>query len=67
MQNLHDNNNTSLTHFPPKNHDQSTQLKYTYPYKTPPDFSINPPRLTPNITKHTNYSHTITYQQPSYP
>lgn len=49
-----------------KNQDESREVKYTYGYKTGGDFSINRGGLTGNITKESNYSETISYQQPSY-
>lgn len=66
IQNVDDNNNTNVTDFAPKNQDESREVKYTYGYKTGGDFSINRGGLTGNITKESNYSETISYQQPSY-
>ncbi|WP_407807946.1 bi-component leukocidin LukGH subunit G [Staphylococcus aureus] len=66
IQNVDDNNNTNVTDFAPKNQDESREVKYTYGYKTVGDFSINRGGLTGNITKESNYSETISYQQPSY-
>ncbi|ORN57025.1 gamma-hemolysin subunit B, partial [Staphylococcus aureus] len=64
IQNVDDNNNTNVTDFAPKNQDESREVKYTYGYKTGGDFSINRGGLTGNITKESNYSETISYQQP---
>lgn len=64
--NVDDNNNTNVTDFAPKNQDESREVKYTYGYKTGGDFSINRGGLTGNITKESNYSESISYQQPSY-
>lgn len=66
IQNVDDNKNTEVTDFAPKNQDESRDVKYTYGYKTGGDFSINRGGLTGNITKESNYSETISYQQPSY-
>ncbi|HDA1270835.1 TPA: leukocidin/hemolysin toxin family protein [Staphylococcus aureus] len=66
IQNVDDNNNTNVTDFAPKNQDESREVKYTYGYKTGGDFSINRGGLTGNITKESNYSESISYQQPSY-
>ncbi|MBE5676870.1 leukocidin/hemolysin toxin family protein [Staphylococcus sp. SS87] len=66
IQNVDNNNNTNVTDFAPKNQDESREVKYTYGYKTGGDFSINRGGLTGNITKESNYSESISYQQPSY-
>ncbi|MCS5347909.1 leukocidin/hemolysin toxin family protein [Staphylococcus aureus] len=66
IQNVDDNNNTNVTDFAPKNQDESREVKYTYGYKTGGDFTISPGGLSGNITKESNYSESISYQQPSY-
>lgn len=66
IQNVDDNKNTEVVDFAPKNQDESREVKYTYGYKTGGDFTIQSGGLSGNITKESNYSENISYQQPSY-
>lgn len=66
IQNVDNNKNTEVVDFAPKNQDESREVKYTYGYKTGGDFTIQSGGLSGNITKESNYSENISYQQPSY-
>ncbi|WFO06881.2 leukocidin/hemolysin toxin family protein [Staphylococcus aureus] len=65
IQNVDNNKNTEVVDFAPKNQDESREVKYTYGYKTGGDFTIQSGGLSGNITKESNYSENISYQQPS--